>query len=429
MRSGFLIPLLTVLLVLGSCKSSDSGSGSDIFSAPVAAQGLEGELPSLSEQRDVYEYPTFRNSDGTYTRVIWVETGLAKKLNDLLKNHPDWKLIVSAPSPQFFTDVNAPGNWKQHTGTEGLMITGPLEAVEKASDLIGWILRSQAEIVIESRVVEVQEGDELALGVNWFLQNIEDHPFDPNNPVGPLDPSVTLFNRAVLGRGIPPLPGFGGGGFVPSLIAELGTIQDGLQVDMMISALSSFTKVDVVNSPNIAVNDGHVAIIKAGQQVPFFTPQITGGNPIITTSFKDVSVQLQVVPRFLPPDTIRLTVKLEVSNVTGVSTVTFEGASITNPVISNRSATTTLDVPSGSTVVLGGLITNSKIEVEEKVPVLGDIPLLGIFFSNTHQADSRNNLIFFLKPKVIVRGFSESGEVILPPGPGEMDTPEKSDRD
>ena len=405
-----------------ACDGSFSALGGGIFSEPVVTEGLGGELPSIDQDNPGYTYPTFDNSDGTVTRVLWLETGMPEKLDAMLKGHVDWVPVKISVTKAFFVDPNTPSKgtptgWKGASGSEGLMLTGHIEAVDTATTLVGSILKSDASIAIEVRVVEIQENDEFGFGVDWNVLEAEDQ----QPPFGtPTNTTQTLFNRGALGRGVPALPGFGSAGFIPNFVTELGTVQHGIQVDLLIQALKVFTKVDVVNTPKVIVKSGHTATISAGQEVPYFQPQVSGSNTTITTIFKDVSVQLKVLPRIIANDTIRMAVTAEVKNVVDVSTVTFEGTSLANPVIATRSLNTTLDVPDGSTAILGGLITSTKIEVDEKVPILGDIPLVGLFFRNRHKADTRNRLLFFIQPKVLQSGYARSEEVILPPEPGEV---------
>jgi type II secretory pathway component GspD/PulD (secretin) len=254
------------------------------------------------------------------------------------------------------------------------------------------------------------------LGFDWFTLNTQDHPFDPNDPLAGLRRTDTIYDRGLAGSGIPSLPGIiRGGGFIPNLLVQLGTIQENLQIDLLVSALAQLTKIDVVNAPNVAVRSGHIASITAGEQVPYFTVNVSGNNQTVSTTFKDIDVNLTVLPTVLSRNRISLAVKLNVQNVTGLSQVESGGATTTNPIIANRGVTTTMDVQDGATVVLGGLITTRKIDVKEKVPLLGEIPFIDFLFSNRHTQDSHSNLLFIIRPKIIAPGTDQSQDTILPP--------------
>jgi type II secretory pathway component GspD/PulD (secretin) len=120
-----------------------------------------------------------------------------------------------------------------------------------------------------------------------------------------------------------------------------------------------------------------------------------------------------------------MAVQVRVQNVTGGVSASIGSSTTTNPVIANRTVTTTLEVRDGSTVVLGGLITNNDLDASTKVPVLGDVPILGPLFGSTHGRKQRSNLIFFIKPKVQSRSGNSGETVILPPSDG---TPDRGQR-
>jgi type II secretory pathway component GspD/PulD (secretin) len=232
-----------------------------------------------------------------------------------------------------------------------------------------------------------------------------------------LGPSDTVFDRLRFGRGVPVLPG--SNLFTPNVLTELGTIAGDIQVDLLISALKAFTKVDVVNAPNVAVLSGHTATITAGTEVPTFELNIYGANTVVTTKFKKIGVTLDVLPVLTRPDTIRMAVQVKVENITGGVTTSGGGTSATNPIVASRTMTTTMDIRDGSTVILGGLISTGRTGVEDKIPVLGEIPILDVFFTNRHRQDTRSNLIFFLRPKVITQSGQTSPTLIVPPAEGE----------
>ena len=98
-------------------------------------------------------------------------------------------------------------------------------------------------------------------------------------------------------------------------------------------------------------------------------------------------------------------------------------AATSNPIISSRGVTTTMDVRDGATVVLGGLITTQDISVKEKVHLLGEIPIVGHLFSNQNEQESRSNLLFFIRPKIIGKRGAADNEVILPPEDDELIVP------
>lgn len=406
------------LLLLPACGSGFKLPGEAIFREAITVKVEEPVLPELDQPLESFRYPTFENTDGSYSRMLWFAKGEAQVVLNALKGHPDMAAVQAVVMPGVRQDANASGTWAKQAGLDGLMLSGPIEAIDQATRLVGWFLTSVPLVAIEARIVEVLESDNFGFGFEWLaLEREQPEPPDPTRS------TATVFNRGAGGKGIPPLPGFvSTGSFIPDLLLELGTIESNLRVDLVISALRSFTKVDVVNAPTVVVHAGHKAQISAGTKVPFFQLNLNGNNTTITTQFQDVSVDLQVLPILLDKDTIRMVVTSEVKTVSDSVTVSTGTAEVTNPIIATRRVNTSVDVANGSTVVLGGLITNQKQEVEDKIPFLGDVPIVKYFFSSRNRLESRSNLLFFITPKVRQQRRSQVPDIILPPEPGELES-------
>ena len=137
-----------------------------------------------------------------------------------------------------------------------------------------------------------------------------------------------------------------------------------------------------------------------GQNVPFRTGSFTttgnSTNPFTTIEREDVGITLRVSPRIYDGDVVRLDVSQEVSSLVN-SVVPGASDLITN----RRSIQTTVLADNGSVVVLGGLITDDRISAESKVPVLGDVPLVGNLFKNKSESGTRRTLFVFLRPTII----------------------------
>lgn len=436
----FSILLLTVALSACGLVPVEETVGA-IFQKPVSVAAAPPALAHLADDPEPYQWPDYDHADGSVTRTMWLAPGSGMLLDTILAKSPEWaaveRTIVGGdpkkPVPPLIRDPNADGKapwatWKPHAGLEAVILTGDIEKVDACTALVEHTLSSIPQVLIEARVVEVIESDEFGLGFDWFTLNRKDHPFDPTDPLAPLDPSKTVFDRGAIGRGIPPLPGIISQGLIPNALVNLGVVKDNIQVDLLISALSQLTKIDVVNAPNVAVRSGHIATISAGEEVPYFTVQVSGSNQTVSTKFKEVAVNLSVLPTLTAHNRMSLAVTLSVDNITGVSTVQTGNSATSNPIISSRKITTMMDVVDGATVVLGGLIQTREIVVDEKVPILGDVPIMGHLFSNTHSQEARSNLLFFLRPKILnPQGSYRDAEVILPPKEDEMVDPGKDD--
>jgi Bacterial type II and III secretion system protein len=410
-----IILIVAISLLEGCCGSSeDAQQVRDVIFAQPVAIGTAGRREfQLTQESKRYEYPDIENADGTITRVLWVQAGQAIHLGALLKNNPSLRNVGTDTRTSFFQDALnptlPPGNAQAIIpSNEGFVLTGARDAVTAATDMVNYILTSIPQIEIEARIVEVREDDDFALGTDMFVLNKGDHAFDPAHPNAPLSPTASFFDRGTSTFGIPGLTG------PAPVLLELGTITHGLQMDLVISAMKLLTKTDVLSAPRIAVLNGFKAEFSAGEDVPILKQSVVGTTVTITTEFRPVGIKLIVVPSLVSRDIVRMSVKTKVENVVGTSPI-ISGTTVTPvPIISVREATTMVDVRDGAAVVIGGLFTTAKAERNDRVPVLGEIPILSAFFGSTRVEEAHTNLLFFIRPRLISPG-GEGGAVITPP--------------
>ncbi len=245
---------------------------------------------------------------------------------------------------------------------------------------------SVPQIEIEASVVEVTEVDELDYGVRQV--------------------------------GDAPIFEFPGGTFVKSLgyavpnsvdqneaLLQIGAIQDGVVFNAILEAIQSWENVEITTQPRIAVREGGVAEILNTQDIPFFN--FTGisatGNFTANLQFKEVGVKLFIAPRVIGTDTLALNLFIEASQQIGtlVSFVTDGGGEIAAPVVAKRQARTVVYLEPGQAIVLGGLVSERTVEVQRKVPVLGDLPLIGLLFRSDRTRKERTNVLFFIRPRIL----------------------------
>ena len=181
-------------------------------------------------------------------------------------------------------------------------------------------------------------------------------------------------------------------------------IFSGGNADVTIDALAQITHVRVLSSPSVVVQDNSEAVLTVGDEVPITTRTAVSVDdpsaPVVNNiEYRNTGVILQVKPRINSDQVVALQIGQEVSRV--VNTAQLATNSPT-PTIQQRKITSTVDVASGQTVVLGGLIQDSEQRSNGKVPILGDVPILGpLLGSNTNNSDDRTELIVFITPRVI----------------------------
>ena len=198
------------------------------------------------------------------------------------------------------------------------------------------------------------------------------------------------------------------GGLLNAIPSELGAltdlpgleISDNINVGAVLTALMSFTDVNILSTPQILTLHNQKARIVVGQNVPFVTgsTQTTGGVVTTTVSRQDVGVSLELTPQVMEGDRVRLEVRQEISSLADTAeSVLVEIGPTTN----KREAMTSVIVENHQTVVIGGLIRDDYRLAERKIPLLGDIPLIGWLFRFQSKSYVKTNLLIFLTPHIL----------------------------
>ncbi len=168
-----------------------------------------------------------------------------------------------------------------------------------------------------------------------------------------------------------------------------------------IRALQSKGKVEILSRPSIMARNNQEAVIVVGSEVPFITSSslTPEGQTNNTIQYDNVGIILRVTPFITSEGTVEMIVAPEISALTD-QTVPI-GNNTFAPVISKRSAETVVVTPHGRTAVIGGLMETQKVSSVQKVPILGDIPLLGMAFRRTITNDTKRELLIFLTPYIV----------------------------
>lgn len=248
--------------------------------------------------------------------------------------------------------------------------------VERALESID---RTPVQVVIEAVIAEVTLNDTLRYGVQFF--------FEGDGVDGIADTSRGGFG----------VDGFDANGNFPGFNMLLET---GGDARVALDALSRVTDLTVVSSPTVLVRDNHTANFQVGDEVPIVTRQsnsvINPDSPVVNNvEFRDTGVLLTVTPRVSSTGMVTMEIEQEVSNVASGS------ATSLTPTISTRSLSTTVSIRSGQTVILGGLIDESRDSGRDGIPGIARIPFIGDALSQTNISTTRTELLIFLTPRVI----------------------------
>jgi len=199
------------------------------------------------------------------------------------------------------------------------------------------------------------------------------------------------------------------GGTAPAFSASAGlTLNPGFtvsvtggDVNFLLRAIEAQGRVEILSRPQILASDNQEATINIGQRVPFITnSRITeDGTTINTIEYEDVGIILNVTPRITPDGFVRMEVNPEISAIDDSTVPISEGVNAI--IVNSRSAETTVTVQDGHTIVVGGLIRTTDRDHVDKVPFLGDVPVLGNLFRSTRKVKERTELLIILTPTVL----------------------------
>ncbi|MCR9245962.1 MAG: hypothetical protein NXI31_13090 [bacterium] len=261
-----------------------------------------------------------------------------------------------------------------------------LKAFEAALDLF---YGSIPQIEITVQVVEYTTADALAFGVTGIDNTT---PVLSNLTSGQLVRSFTsIFPRSQPIVGATPVTDVG--------LFTLGGIHDSWELNMVLEALEANNIADIQSSPKLVVRNGGIAAISTLTQVPFPKARINqlGANVATDISFKPVGVKMNIVPTIAGTDSVILQIYADVSAITGFA----DTDPVVTPITSQRTAVTTVYLKDKHTLVIGGLKSETTFESETKVPLLGDIPLLGFLFRSTSTQRSETQVEFYITPRIM----------------------------
>ena len=250
-------------------------------------------------------------------------------------------------------------------------------------ELVRQLDQPPPQVMIQVLIVEVTMDNSLELGVEFAFQDLQ------WTKAGPSD--TTTFDY-VGGTDIG-AAGTGLGGFTFTIT--------GADFNFLIRTLQSEGSLNVLSRPQIVAMDNQEANIKITNDVPYAAGSTVTATGIVQTTVnrREVGIELTVTPHINPDGFVRMEIEQTVSDITG-STVNI-GEGLTSPIFLDRTATTTVTVRDNETVVLGGLITTRDEVREQKVPLIGDIPILGRLFSNEKTETKHTELLVILTPRVV----------------------------
>ena len=272
--------------------------------------------------------------------------------------------------------------------TNALVITAPPDIFRSLKTVIQKLDVRRAQVLVEAIIAEVSEEAARELGVQWAAGSSAN-----DNPAGVIN-FDNGYSAANLLSDPPPV--------APGLTLGLGRATGTDLLAALVRALSADVSTNILSTPSLVTLDNEKAEIVVGQNVPFITGSFsgtgTGGanptNPFTTIERQDVGLTLKVKPQINEGNSIKMDIEQEVSTLSP-STV---GADL---ITNKRAIKTSVMVDDGSILVLGGLIEETLREDEQRVPLLGDIPILGWLFRYQKTSKVKTNLMVFIHPTIM----------------------------
>jgi len=368
-------------------------------------------LRKLIQQLDV-EMATKGNN-----QVVYLKYAKAEDLVDVLKGVSDnlqaEKSAGSKASSASEVMIAA------HVSTNALVITAPPSIMTALQNVIAQLDIRRAQVLIEALIVEMAEGDGINLGVQWG--SLESGTVIQYGNTGAQLGQVMVGLEEASDQTSTEYYTDNNGNRVPYSVTESGDYStlasalsgvNGAAVSIMmgdwtalLTAVSTDSNSNILSSPSITVMDNGEASFIVGEEVPVLTGSTAGSNndnPFQTVDRKEVGIKLKVVPQINEGNSVQLNIEQEVSNVLGAN-----GA--VDVRFAKRQLNTSVIVEDGQMIVLGGLIDERAMESESKVPLLGDIPVLGHLFKSTSTQVEKKNLMVFIKPTIIRDGVTADG--------------------
>jgi len=276
-------------------------------------------------------------------------------------------------------------------GTSYIIVTDTESKIRKIKELLDKIDRITPQVLVEARIYDITSRDKLDLGVEWNAGR--DTEFTGTtigtNPARNTDPFISSGFSAATAKTAAATSGF----------FRFGLLNDRIDIDMRLRAEQEITNAKLLANPRILVLDNETALFDIVTEHPYVERTISAGTVTETVQFKNVGVKLTVTPHVTRDGMLRLHIQPEFGVF--VERVTLSTTDV--PVVDTRKVDTIALVRDGQTVVLGGMRKKDVSKEINKIPLLGDLPLLGGLFRFEGEDTATTELIVFITPRIILQ--------------------------
>ncbi len=296
--------------------------------------------------------------------------------------------------------------------TNTLIVQDTNEHIDQVRKLVHVLDVPVKQVLIESRIVIANNNFQKSLGARFGIAGVHVGPNSTIATSGNLQGTGTILNGQTGGSPGPytlptnldnllnvNLPASNPTGSVGQLAVAI--LNHNFEVDLELSALQAEGKGEVVSSPHVITANQQKAHIEQGVEIPYQNAASSGAT---TVQFKKAVLSLDVTPQITPDNRVLMQIEVHKDSV-GQTVQTANGGSV--PSIDTRQVNTQVLVDNGDTVVLGGIYETTVSNSVSKVPLLGDIPLLGFLFRQKSETNNKDELLIFVTPKILADSLSQ----------------------
>ena len=369
--------------------SADSRTNSVVVSgSPETLEIITGIVKDLDEnpeqERKIFVYPLKNASSENLMEILNNLFAEMQALNQQTTGRTGQQFQgtqrgTTTPQPAQSDSSGGTGDLSEETyleadtTTNSLLVLTSSKNYELLKPILDELDKPIGQVLIKVLFAEITHSDSVDLGTEFSAWNLRGASGDSNNIE-----AFTSFGQPLTGL-------------------QAGVLDRTL--DVTLHALQETGKLNILSRPYILTSNNQTARITVGSQVPFATGETTSNvGTQTTTEYRDIGIILEVTPSINPDGLVNMTVRPEISSTTSESISISENLSL--PIFTTRTSETKVAIRDGQTIVIGGLMQDETRDSVSKVPLLGDIPVLGHLFKRTIKEKDKTELLIFLTPHV-----------------------------
>jgi len=366
------VPWDQALSIILKVKGLDKRMQGNILMVAPSDELAAREAQTLQAKQQVEELAPL------YSEYVQINYAKATEFSELIKSN-DTSIL------------SARGSVSVDERTNTLLIRDTAKSIEDIKRMVAVLDVSVRQVVIEARMVTVKDDMNEELGIRWGATNTDGESTVSGSIAG-VDTARGGSVPSITDRLNVNLPVASPAGTIAFQVARLA---NGTILDLELSALEKENKGEVIASPRITTANQKEAYIEQGVEIPYQEAASSGAT---ATQFKKAVLSLKVKPHITPDDKIILDLVVTQDTISNISSGSAPG------IDTQRLATQVL-VNNGETIVLGGIYQQSIISTISKVPLLGDIPYLGMLFRTSSQLNEKKELLIFVTPRIVTESF------------------------